>query len=58
LVKNVVVANRLECKACELVLNDIEELLIADIEPHFEFYETVDLHDYHEPDFGPEYNNM
>ena len=57
-VKNVVLANRLECKACGLVLADIDELHIAEIEPHFEFNEVTELHDYHEADFGPEYDNM
>ncbi len=57
-VKNVVLANRLECKACGLVLADIDELHTAEIEPHFEYNEFTDLHEYHEPDFGQEYDNM
>jgi hypothetical protein len=57
-VKNVVLANRLECKACGLVLADIDELHIAEIEPHFEYNEVTDLHEFHEPDFGQEYDNM
>ena len=57
-VKNVVMANRMECKACGLVLADIDELHIAEIEPHFEYNELTDLHAYHETDFGPEYDNM
>jgi hypothetical protein len=57
-VKNIVLASHLECKACDLVLADIEELLIAEIEPHFEYFETVDLHEYHESDYGEEYDNM
>jgi hypothetical protein len=57
-VKNVVLANRMECKACGLVLADIDELHTAEIEPHFEYNEITDLHEYHEPDFGEEYNNM
>jgi len=57
-VKNVVLANRLECKACGLVLADIDELHIAGIEPHFEYNELTELHEFHEPDFGPEYDNM
>jgi hypothetical protein len=57
-VKNVVMANRMECKACGLVLADIDELHIAEIEPHFEYNEVTDLHDYHESDFGQEYDNM
>ncbi len=57
-VKVVTLANRLECKACGLVLADIDELHIAGIEPHFEYFEPTDLHEYHEADFGPEYDNM
>ncbi len=57
-VKNVVLANRIECKACGLILADIDELHIAEIEPHFEYNEVTGLHEYHEPDFGPEYDNM
>jgi hypothetical protein len=57
-VKNVVLANRLECKACGLVLSDIDELHIAEVEPHFEYHETTDLHEYHEADLGSEYDNM
>ena len=51
-------ANRLECKACGLILADIDELHAAEIEPHFEFNEMTELHEFQEPDFGPEYNNM
>ncbi len=58
LVKNVVLANRLECKGCDLVLADIDELHIAEIEPHFEYYEVTELHRYHEEEFGQEYDNM
>src|SRR5206468_2434593 len=50
-VKNVVLANRLECKACDLVLADIDELHAAEIEPHFGYNETTELHEYHEADF-------
>jgi hypothetical protein len=57
-VKNVVLANRLECKAGGLVLADIDELHTAEIEPHFEYNEVTDLHEYHEADYGPEYDNM
>jgi hypothetical protein len=57
-VKNVVLANRLECKACGLILGDIDELHIAEVEPHFEYNEVTELHEYHEPDYGPEYDNM
>lgn len=57
-VRNKVLANRLECKGCGLVLADIDELHIAEIEPHFEFNELTELHEYHEPDFGIEYDNM
>lgn len=57
-VKNVVLANRLDCRACGLVLADIDELHVANIPPHFEYTESTELHDYHEPDFGPEYDNM
>jgi hypothetical protein len=58
LVKNIVLANQLECGACGLVLADIEELHVAEIEPHFEYYEATELHNFHEPDEGPEYDNM
>jgi hypothetical protein len=58
LVKNVLLANRLECKACGLVLADIDELHIAEVEPHFEYYEATELHQYHEEDYGQEYDNM
>jgi hypothetical protein len=39
-------------------LADIDELHVAEIEPHFEYNELTELHDYHEADFGPEYDNM
>ena len=58
LVKNVVLANRLECKACGLVLADIDELHAAEVQPHFEFNVATELHDYHEGDEEGEYNNM
>jgi hypothetical protein len=56
--KNIVLANRMECKACGLVLADIDELHIAEIEPHFAYNEATDLHVHHEADFGQEYDNM
>jgi hypothetical protein len=58
LVKNVILASRMECKACGLVLADVDELHIAEIEPHFEFNEATELHEYQEEDYGPVYNNM
>jgi hypothetical protein len=57
-VKVVVMANRMDCRACGLVLADIDELHIAEVEPHFEYDELTELHEYHEPDVGPEYDNM
>jgi len=56
--KNIVLANRLECPSCDLVLLDIDELHIGGIEPHFEYFEATELHDYHESDQYEEYNNM
>lgn len=53
-----VLADRLECVACGLVLADIEELHIAGIEPHFSYTEETELHDYHEYDHQAEYDNM
>lgn len=51
-------AHRLECFACGLILRDVEELLIAEIAPRFEYLQATELHDYHEPDYYYEYDNM
>lgn len=56
--KVIVRAHRLECMACGLALADIDELHVAEIEPHFEYLQETELHDYHEPDYYEEYDNM
>jgi len=57
-VKVVVLADRLECRACGLTLTDLDELQFAEVDPHFEFEEETELHEYHEADFYVEYDNM
>lgn len=56
--KVVVRAHRMECPSYGLALIDVDELHIAGIEPHFEYLLETELHTYHEPDEGPEYDNM
>lgn len=56
--KSISLANSFSCSACGLKLSDVDELHVAGIEPHFEKVSAAELHDYHEPDYGPEYDNM
>ena len=56
--KVIVRAHRLHCMACGLALVDIDELHVAAIEPHFEYLQETELHDYHEADYYDEYDNM
>jgi hypothetical protein len=53
-----VLADKLDCPVCNLNLSDIEELHIAELEPHFRYYEETELHEYHEYDHAQEYDNM
>ena len=56
--KRTFLSDSFECAACGLKLNDIAEVMVAGLDPHFEKVTAADLHEYHEPDFGPEYDNM
>lgn len=51
-------ASSLTCGACALELRDIEELLLAEVEPHYTLVAHTDLHDFFQPDDLDGYMNM
>jgi hypothetical protein len=51
-------AENLKCAACELELNNLEEILHAGLEPRFVGQRVTELHELFEPDFYEEYMNM
>ncbi len=52
------IANRLECNVCGLVLDDMEEILMADVDPSFSERVSTSLHELYEPEYEFEYENM
>lgn len=52
------IAKRMECKACGLILGDIEEIQIAGVEPSFSTKVSTSLHELFQPEYEYEYNNM
>ena len=51
-------ASSLNCGACELQLHNIEELLLAEVQPHYTLTVHTDLHEFFEPDESDFYMNM
>ena len=58
MVEKVFLANTLVCGACALHLRDIEEVLLAGVQPHFSALVHTDLHEFYEPDEDHFYMNM
>jgi len=52
------IASAFECLACGLVLKSLEELSVVGMEPRFTKRRRTELHELHEPDYEPEYDNM
>ncbi len=50
-------ADSFKCSACGLVLNTVNEVTWADIEPMFTATRSTDLHEFFQPE-GPDYENM
>lgn len=51
-------AEHLECYACGLVLKGVEQILAADLDPHFSTTETMSLDDFLAREEGDGYENM
>jgi len=51
-------AASLNCGACELQLRDVEEIVLAGVEPHYTLTVHTDLHEFFEPDDLDFYMNM
>jgi hypothetical protein len=51
-------ASKLNCKACGLELTSTSELISAGLDVSYTQKEELDLHDYFQPEYQDEYNNM